>query len=50
MRSRRDGEGSEFVFTLIRQPEMSDGQFATDKAADQNDLETLKGLLERKSK
>jgi hypothetical protein len=29
---------------------MSDGQFATDKAADQNDRETLKGLLERKPK
>jgi hypothetical protein len=29
---------------------MSDGQFATDKAADQNDRETLRGLLERKSR
>jgi hypothetical protein len=38
------------VFTLIRQPEMSEGQFATDKAADQDDRETLRGLLERKSK
>ena len=42
------GEGSEFVFTLIRQPGMSDDQFARDKAAVEKDLETLKGLLERK--
>jgi hypothetical protein len=33
MRVVANGEGSEFVFTLIRQPEMSDGQFAKDKAA-----------------
>jgi len=37
------------VFTLIRQPGMSDGQFAKDKAAVENDLKTLKDLLERKS-
>jgi arylamine N-acetyltransferase len=42
-------EGSEFVFTLIRQPGMSDEQFAKDKAAVENDLKTLKDLLERKS-
>ena len=41
--------GSEFVFTLIRQPGISDGQFAKDKAAVENDLKTLKDLLERKS-
>ena len=49
MRVGFNGEGSEFVFTLIRQSGMSDGQFAKDKAAVENDLKTLKDLLERKS-
>ena len=49
MRVVANREGSEFVFTLIRQPGMSDGQFAKDKAAVENDLKTLKDLLERKS-
>jgi polyketide cyclase/dehydrase/lipid transport protein len=49
MRVVPNGEGSEFVFTLIRQSGMSDGQFAKDKAAVENDLKTLKGLLERES-
>jgi hypothetical protein len=43
------GEGSEFGFTLMRQPGMSDRQFAKDKAAIEKDLTTLKDLLERKS-
>lgn len=47
MRVVPNGEGSEFVFTLIRQPGMSDGQFAKDKAAIENDLKSLKDLLER---
>lgn len=47
MRVMPNGEGSEFVFTLIRQAGMSDTQFAEDKAAVQNDLKTLKALLER---
>ena len=47
MRVVPKGEGSEFVFTLIRQAGMSDTQFAEDKAAVQNDLKTLKALLER---
>jgi hypothetical protein len=38
------------VFTLIRQPGMSDGQFVKDMAPVQNDRKTLKDLLERKSK
>ena len=42
-----NGEGSELVFTLIRQPEMSNGQFAKDRVAVEHDLKTLKGLLER---
>ena len=48
MRVVPHGAGSEFVFTLIRQPGMSDGQFARDRAAVENDLQTLKDLLERK--
>jgi hypothetical protein len=49
MRVVPNGEGSEFVFTLIRQPRMSDRQFAEDKAAVENDLKALKSLLERTS-
>lgn len=48
MRVMPNGEGSEFVFTLIRQPDMTDAQFAADKAAVENDLASLKELLERK--
>lgn len=47
MRVVPHGEGSAFVFTLIRQPGMSDTQFAEDKAAVENDLKSLKDLLER---
>jgi pimeloyl-ACP methyl ester carboxylesterase len=47
MRVVRRGAGSEFVFMLIRQPGMSDEQFARDRAAVRRDLEALKGLLER---
>ena len=45
MRVIPNGEGSEFLFTLIRQPGMSDEQFAKDKAAVEKDLRTLKDLL-----
>jgi carbon monoxide dehydrogenase subunit G len=48
MRVMPNGKGSEFVFTLIRQPGMSDEQFAKDKAAVEHDLQTLKDLLERR--
>jgi len=48
MRIIPNGEGSEFVFTLIGQPGVSDEQFAQDKAAVENDLKTLKGVLEHK--
>ena len=41
------GEGSEFTFTLIRQPGMTDEQFARDRKAVEKDLQTLKELLER---
>lgn len=39
--------GSEVVFTLFRQPGMSDEDLARDKAAVEKDLETLRGLLEK---
>ncbi len=39
-------EGSEFIFTLFRQPGMSDEQFIEDQQAVEKDLQTLKGLLE----
>ena len=47
MRVMPNGTGSEFVFTLIRRPEMSAAQFAADAAAVEKDLQTLKDLLER---
>ncbi len=49
MRVVPHGEGSELLFTLMRQPGMSDEQFAKDKAAVEADLKTLKRLLERNS-
>jgi carbon monoxide dehydrogenase subunit G len=50
MRVVPNGDGSELLFTVIRQPGMSDEQFASDQAAVEKDLKTLKGLLERESK
>ena len=49
MRVVPNGEGSEFIFTLFRRPEMSDEQFAEDGRAVEADLRTLKELLERTS-
>ena len=49
MRVVRNGEGSEFIFTLFRRPDMSDEQFAADRRAVEQDLRTLKELLERPS-
>lgn len=46
MRVMPNGEGSELVFTLIRQPGISDAQLAEDRRAVENDLKTLKNLLE----
>ncbi|HAW62139.1 MAG TPA: polyketide cyclase, partial [Pseudomonas sp.] len=37
----------EFVFTLFRQPDMSDEQFAMDAQAVAADLQRLKNLLEQ---
>lgn len=48
MRVVPNGEGSECVFTLIRQPGMSDEQLAADKATLEKDLQTLKALLEHR--
>lgn len=46
MRVMPNGEGSELLFTLLRQPGMSDEQFADDVAAVRDDLHRLKELLE----
>lgn len=47
MRVVPNGNGSEFIFTLMRQLEMSEQQFADDASAVAKDLKTLKALLER---
>jgi Polyketide cyclase / dehydrase and lipid transport len=47
MRVVPHGDGSEFMFTLIRQPGTTDEQFAADKTAVESDLRALKDLLER---
>lgn len=39
-------DGSEFLFSLFRQPGMSDQQFAADRSAVEKDLHRLKSLLE----
>ncbi|MDQ1721830.1 MAG: hypothetical protein QOI26_1564 [Pseudonocardiales bacterium] len=41
-----DGEGCELVFTLRRQPDVSDADFAQDAAAVAADLASVKRLLE----
>jgi hypothetical protein len=47
MRVLPNGDGSEFVFTLFRRAGVSDREFGADRAAIENDLKTLKALLER---
>jgi hypothetical protein len=47
MRVTVDGDGCEIVFTLRRQPGMSDADFDRDAKAVLADLTTLKRLLER---
>lgn len=47
MRVFPNNDGSELVFTLYRQPDMSDQMFAEDAAAVKRDLESLKTLLEK---
>jgi hypothetical protein len=46
MRVLPDGEGCEVVFTLRRQPEMTDDSYDADAAMIDADLATLKRLLE----
>lgn len=46
MRVIAHGEGSELLFTLIQQPDMSAQQFEDDAALVLRDLHTLKRLLE----
>lgn len=48
LRVQPNGDGSEVLFTLYRQPEASDAAFAEDAAKVRKDLETLKGILEGK--
>jgi hypothetical protein len=47
MRVTANGEGSEVVFSVRRQPEMSDEEFDRDCAAVQADLNALRDILER---
>lgn len=47
LRVLKNKDGSEVVFTLFRQPEMSDDDFKNDENAIKKDLQTLKTLLER---
>ncbi len=42
-----NGQGSEVMLVLFRQPEMHDTEFARDAGLMQNDLLALKALLER---
>jgi hypothetical protein len=42
-----NGDGAEVVFTLFRQPEMTDERFAADVAWVERDLTALKAVLER---
>jgi hypothetical protein len=48
MRVIANGAGSEVLFTLFRQPHMSDQEFAADRTAVQQDLATLKHYLEHR--
>jgi hypothetical protein len=46
MRTFPNGDGSEVVFTLFRQPDVDDAAFEADAAAIARDLATLKALME----
>jgi len=48
MRVIADGDGCEVVFTLRRQPGMTDADFARDEGLVRADLRALKQLLERR--
>jgi hypothetical protein len=45
MRIVENGEGAEVLFTLFRQPGMSDEKFAADANWVEHDLRTLNGLI-----
>ena len=47
MRLITNGSGCELLFTLFREPNMSDAQFASDAGFVQRDLDGLKQLLEK---
>lgn len=47
MRLIANGSGCELLFTLFREPNMSDAQFASDAGFVQRDLNGLKRLLEK---
>ncbi len=47
MRVVPNGEGSEVIFTLFRQPDMTDEKFEADAQWVEKDLTALKSLLER---
>jgi hypothetical protein len=47
MRLIANGSGSELLFTLFREPNMSDAQFASDAGFVERDLNGLKRLLEK---
>jgi hypothetical protein len=47
MRLIANGSGCELLFTLFREPNMSDAQFASDARFVQRDLDGLKTLLEK---
>ena len=46
MRVVSNGDGSEIIFTLFRQPDMNDEKFRADAEWVKSDLNTLKKLLE----
>lgn len=46
MRVLENGDGSEVVFTLYRQPDMTDEKFAEDASWVEKDLKKLKALLD----
>ena len=41
-----NGDGAEVMFTLLRQPSMSDADFEADAAHVRKDLDRLKSILE----
>lgn len=47
MRVISNGSGSELIFTLFRMPDMSEEKYAEDRRMVEQDLKTLKRLLEK---